>query len=105
MLEPENEYRRRGIEACARYVKETGAVQLRVPYDFVTPEHWSPRVSRRGAGQAVGSEAGTLAPSRRAALEEIDPGWSPALGHRLATQLPPHPDPRAGRWEPADSGR
>ncbi|MDQ8705399.1 helicase associated domain-containing protein [Streptomyces sp. LHD-70] len=42
VLEPEGEYWRRGIEACARYVKETGAEQLRVSYDYVTPEGWSP---------------------------------------------------------------
>ncbi|MGW7712467.1 Helicase associated domain protein, partial [Streptomyces sp. NPDC054771] len=167
VIEPENTFWRRGIQACVRYVKETGAQQLRVPYDYVTPDSWVPAgfplgtwladqrkfhkagsldagrveqlgglgmvwshqdvafeeglsaarawaavhghllppatavwdgypvgtwtknqrfaaraadtvVQRREAGLAVETSAGALAETRRAALEEIDPGWCPA---------------------------
>ncbi|MFK4212742.1 Helicase associated domain protein [Streptomyces sp. NPDC030920] len=167
VIEPENTFWRRGIQACVRYVKETGAQQLRVPYDYVTPGSWVPAgfplgtwladqrkfhkagsldagrveqlgglgmvwshqdvafeeglsaarawaavhghllppatavwdgypvgtwtknqrfaaraadtvVQRREAGLAVETSAGALAETRRAALEEIDPGWCPA---------------------------
>ncbi|MGW9054970.1 Helicase associated domain protein, partial [[Kitasatospora] papulosa] len=166
VIEPENTFWRRGIQACVRYVKETGAQQLRVPYDYITPDDWVPAgfplgtwladqrknhkagrldpgrveqlaglgmvwshqdvafeegltaarawatvhghllppttavwdgypvgvwvknqryaaraadmaVQRRQAGLAVGPSAGALAEARRAALEEIDPGWCP----------------------------
>ncbi|MFF1584884.1 Helicase associated domain protein [Streptomyces sp. NPDC058283] len=167
VIEPENTFWRRGIQAAARYVKETGAGQLRVPYDYVTPDDWVPagfplgtwladqrkthkagrldagrveqlaglgmvwshqdvafeeglaaarawatvhghllppttavwdgypvgvwvknqryaaraadaNAQRRQAGLAVESSAGALTEARRAALEEIDPGWCPA---------------------------
>ncbi|MET9662354.1 Helicase associated domain protein [Streptomyces sp. NPDC006510] len=167
VIEPENTFWRRGIQACVRYVKETGAGQLRVAYDYITPEGWVPAgfplgtwladqrkthkagrldagrveqlarlgmvwshqdiafeegltaarawaavhghllppttaawdgypvgtwtknqryaaraadtvVQRRGAGLPVESSAGALTEARRAALEEIDPGWCPA---------------------------
>ncbi|MEU4506970.1 Helicase associated domain protein [Streptomyces sp. NPDC024089] len=166
VIEPENTFWRRGIQACVRYVKETGAQQLRVPYDYVTPDTWVPAgfplgtwladqrkthkaggldvgrveqlgglgmvwshqdvafeegltaarawaavhghllppatavwdgypvgtwaknqryaaraadqiVQRRQAGLPVPSSAGALTEVRRAALEEIDPGWCP----------------------------
>ncbi|WP_329191294.1 DEAD/DEAH box helicase [Streptomyces sp. NBC_01435] len=167
VIEPENTFWRRGIQACVRYVKETGAQQLRVPYDYITPDGWVPAgfplgtwladqrkfhkagsldagrveqlgglgmvwshqdvafeeglsaarawaavhghllppatavwdgypvgtwtknqrfaaraadtvVQRREAGLAVETSAGALTETRRAALEEIDPGWCPA---------------------------
>ncbi|MFC9758569.1 helicase associated domain-containing protein [Streptomyces sp. NPDC056921] len=166
VIEPENTFWRRGIQACARYVKETGAQRLRVPYDYTTPDTWVPagfplgtwladrrkshkagrldagrveqlaglgmvwshqdiafeegltaarawatvhghllpptaavwdgypvgvwvknqrfaaraanaNAQRREAGLAVESSAGALPEARRAALEEIDPGWCP----------------------------
>ncbi|WP_331754117.1 helicase associated domain-containing protein [Streptomyces sp. NBC_00826] len=166
VIEPENTFWRRGIQACVRYVKETGADQLRVPYDYTTPDDWVPagfplgtlladqrkshkagrldtgrveqlgrlgmvwshqdvafeeglaaarawatvhghllppatavwdgypvgtwtknqryaartadtNAERREAGLPVESSAGTLTEARRAALEEIDPGWCP----------------------------
>ncbi|MFE6497157.1 Helicase associated domain protein [Streptomyces sp. NPDC057748] len=166
VIEPENTFWRRGIQACVRYVKETGAQQLRVPYDYITPDDWVPagfplgtwltdqrkthkagrldagrveqlaglgmvwshqdvafeegltaarawaavhghllppttavwdgypvgtwaknqrfaaraadaNAQRREAGLAVESSAGALTEARRAALEEIDPGWCP----------------------------
>ncbi|MGW2090534.1 helicase associated domain-containing protein, partial [Streptomyces sp. NPDC001880] len=40
VIEPENTFWQRGIQACVRYVKETGAQQLRVPYGYVTPDDW-----------------------------------------------------------------
>ncbi|MFJ8856507.1 Helicase associated domain protein [Streptomyces sp. NPDC102437] len=166
VIEPENTFWRRGIQACVRYVEEAGAQQLRVPYDYTTPEGWVPAgfplgtwladqrkshkagrldtgrveqlaglgmvwshqdvafeeglaaarawaavhghllppatavwdgypvgawtknqryaaraadqiVQRRQAGLPVASSAGALTEARRAALEEIDPGWCP----------------------------
>ncbi|GAA2345483.1 DEAD/DEAH box helicase [Streptomyces kunmingensis] len=42
VIDPENAYWRRGIQACLQYLKETGGEVLRVPQRFVTPEDWSP---------------------------------------------------------------
>ncbi|MEU2674665.1 helicase associated domain-containing protein [Streptomyces sp. NPDC007164] len=166
VIEPENTFWRRGIQACVRYVEETGAQQLRVSYGYVTPDDWVPAgfplgtwladqrkfhkagrldagrveqlaglgmvwshqdvafeeglaaarawaavhghllppatavwdgypvgtwaknqrfaaraadqiAQRRQAGLPVASSAGALTEARRAALEEIDPGWCP----------------------------
>ncbi|WP_330301522.1 MULTISPECIES: helicase associated domain-containing protein [unclassified Streptomyces] len=38
VIDPENTYRRRGIAAASRWLRETGSDQLRVPYDYVTPQ-------------------------------------------------------------------
>ncbi|MGX1676320.1 Helicase associated domain protein [Streptomyces sp. NPDC055400] len=42
IIDPENAYWRRGIQACIQYLKETGAQALQVPYRYVTPDDWSP---------------------------------------------------------------
>lgn len=79
VLEPENAFWRRGIEACVRYVKETGAAQLRVPYGFVTPPEWSPAGFPLGtwlADQRRFSKAGRLAPARVAELDGLGMVWS-----------------------------
>lgn len=69
VLEPEGEYWRRGIEACARWVKETGAVQLRVSSLVVdkVPVPWPCRSKHRSGfryipvteGRASGRLVGT----------------------------------------------
>ncbi|MFF1651576.1 helicase associated domain-containing protein [Streptomyces sp. NPDC058240] len=41
VIEPENSFWRRGIQATTRYVKETGAVPLRMPYGCFTPDDWA----------------------------------------------------------------
>lgn len=79
VLEPEGEYWRRGIEACARYVKETGAEQLRVPYDYVTPDEWSPAGFPLGtwlATQRKTYKAGRLDAERVAELDALGMVWS-----------------------------
>ncbi|NBE56392.1 DEAD/DEAH box helicase [Streptomyces boluensis] len=79
VLEPENEFFRRGIAACTRYVKETRAGQLRVPYDYVTPDDWSPAGFPLGtwlADQRRFNKTGALSPERAGALEKLGMVWS-----------------------------
>ncbi|WP_331737248.1 Helicase associated domain protein [Streptomyces sp. NBC_00019] len=79
VLEPEGEYWRRGIEAAARYVKETSARHLRVPYDFVTPEDWSPAGFPLGVWlktQRQANKAGRLDGERVAELDALGMVWS-----------------------------
>ncbi|MET7520690.1 Helicase associated domain protein, partial [Streptomyces sp. NPDC005480] len=79
VLEPEGEYWRRGIEASARYVKETGTEQLRVPYDYVTPEDWTPAGFPLGtwlATQRKTFKAGRLDAERVAELDVLGMVWS-----------------------------
>ncbi|MFF3787462.1 Helicase associated domain protein, partial [Streptomyces sp. NPDC001933] len=79
VLEPENTFWRRGIQACVRYVKETGAVQLRVPYDYVTPEGWAPAGFPLGtwlADQRKSHKAGRLDAGRVEQLARLGMVWS-----------------------------
>ena len=79
VLEPEGEYWRRGLEAAARYVKETGAEQLRVPYDYVTPPAWSPAGFPLGtwlATQRKTFRAGRMEAERAAELDALGMVWS-----------------------------
>ncbi|QLE75787.1 helicase [Streptomyces rectiverticillatus] len=79
VIEPENAFWRHGIEACVRYVKETGAGQLRVPYDFITPEDWVPAGFPLGtwlADQRRFNKAGRLTPARVTELDDLGMVWS-----------------------------
>ncbi|MFI7005563.1 Helicase associated domain protein [Streptomyces sp. NPDC050145] len=79
VLEPEGEYWRRGIEACARYAEETGTGQLRVPYDYVTPEGWSPAGFPLGVWlktQRTAYKAGRLDAERARELDALGMVWS-----------------------------
>ncbi|MFF2654318.1 Helicase associated domain protein [Streptomyces sp. NPDC058045] len=79
VLEPENEYWRRGIEAAVRWVKETGAEQLRVPYDYITPEDWTPAGFPLGTWLATrrkARKAGQLDAERIAELDALGMVWS-----------------------------
>lgn len=78
VIEPENAFWRRGIEACVR-LKETGAEQLRVPYGFVTPEDWVPAGFPLGtwlADQRRFNKAGRLTAARVGELDELGMVWS-----------------------------
>lgn len=79
VIEPENTFWRRGIQACVRYVKETGADQLRVPYDYVTPEGWVPAGFPLGtwlADQRKSHKAGRLDAGRVEQLAGLGMVWS-----------------------------
>ncbi|MCC3777452.1 DEAD/DEAH box helicase [Streptomyces sp. UNOB3_S3] len=79
VIEPENAFWRRGIEAVMRYVKETGATQLRVPYGLVTLQSWSPAGFPLGtwlADQRRFRKAGRLASDRVAELDGLGMVWS-----------------------------
>ncbi|MFI0241748.1 Helicase associated domain protein [Streptomyces sp. NPDC016845] len=79
VLEPEGEYWRRGVEAAARFVKESGGGELKVAYDFVTPATWSPAGFPLGvwlATQRKNRKAGRLDAERAADLDELGMVWS-----------------------------
>ncbi|MFD7527433.1 Helicase associated domain protein [Streptomyces sp. NPDC059849] len=79
VIEPENTFWRRGIQACARYVKETGAQQLRVAYDYVTPDDWVPAGFPLGtwlADQRKFHKAGRLDAGRVEQLGGLGMVWS-----------------------------
>ncbi|MEU9663543.1 DEAD/DEAH box helicase [Streptomyces chartreusis] len=80
VIDPEGAYWRRGIEAATRWLRETGASELRVPYTYVTPEDW-PGVGSHPLGVFVADQrkyyaAGTLEASRVAELEQLGMVWS-----------------------------
>ncbi|MFF3788336.1 Helicase associated domain protein [Streptomyces sp. NPDC001933] len=79
VIEPENTFWRRGIQACVRYVKETGAQQLRVPYDYITPDDWVPTGFPLGtwlADQRKTHWAGRLDAGRVEQLDGLGMVWS-----------------------------
>ncbi|MEU4351840.1 helicase associated domain-containing protein [Streptomyces sp. NPDC023838] len=79
VIEPENEYWRRGIQAAMRYVKESGAGELRVPYDYITPDDWKPARFPLGtwlADQRRYYNTGRLAKERIKQLDELRMVWS-----------------------------
>ncbi|MFD0541812.1 Helicase associated domain protein [Streptomyces mexicanus] len=83
VIDPENAYWRRGIAAATRWLRETGADQLRVPYDCVVQREASDEGA--GAGFPLGVwladqrryyNAGTLDAERVAELEALGMVWS-----------------------------
>ncbi|MFE2937346.1 Helicase associated domain protein [Streptomyces sp. NPDC059278] len=79
VIEPENTFWRRGIQACARYLKETGTDQLRVPYDYITPDDWVPAGFPLGtwlADQRKFHKAGRLDAGRVEQLAGLGMVWS-----------------------------
>ncbi|WP_331750639.1 helicase associated domain-containing protein [Streptomyces sp. NBC_00046] len=79
VIEPENTFWRRGIQVAARYVKETGAQQLRVPYDYITPDDWAPAGFPLGtwlADQRKTHKAGRLDAGRVEQLAGLGMVWS-----------------------------
>ncbi|WP_406011735.1 helicase associated domain-containing protein [Streptomyces sp. NBC_00984] len=79
VIEPENTFWRRGIQACVRYVKDTGAGQLRVPYGYITPDDWVPAGFPLGtwlADQRKNHKAGRLDAGRVEQLDGLGMVWS-----------------------------
>ncbi|MFI5808683.1 Helicase associated domain protein [Streptomyces sp. NPDC051561] len=80
VIEPENEYWRRGIEASVQYAEEVGGEELLVPYAFVTPDDWMPGNYPLGvwhADQRRYYRAGKLDPARVDELDELGMVWNP----------------------------
>ncbi|WP_331749467.1 Helicase associated domain protein (plasmid) [Streptomyces sp. NBC_00984] len=79
VIEPESTFWRRGIQACVRYVEETGAQQLRVSYDYVTPDDWVPAGFPLGTwltDQRKTHKAGCLDAGRVEQLDGLGMVWS-----------------------------
>ncbi|MEU8894199.1 Helicase associated domain protein [Streptomyces sp. NPDC048442] len=82
VIEPENTYWRRGIEATVQYRAEVGGggSELLVPYAFVTPPGWTPGNYPLGvwhADQRRYYRAGKLDPVRVAELDDLGMVWNP----------------------------
>ncbi|MGW1044764.1 Helicase associated domain protein [Streptomyces sp. NPDC002547] len=80
VIDPENTYWRRGVDAASRWLKETRSEQLRVPYDYKTPEDW-PAVGGFPLGvwladQRRAYNASTLEDGRVAELNVLNMVWS-----------------------------
>ncbi|MFE0923008.1 Helicase associated domain protein [Streptomyces nigra] len=81
VIDPEGAYWRRGIEAARRWLRETGASELRVPFTYVTPEDWGAGIGGHPLGVWVADQrryyaAGVLEASRVAELEALGMVWS-----------------------------
>ncbi|WP_406255844.1 Helicase associated domain protein [Streptomyces nigra] len=81
VIDPEGAYWRRGIEAARRWLRETGASELRVPYTYVTPEDWGAGIGGHPLGVWVADQRryyadGVLEASRVAELEDLGMVWS-----------------------------
>ncbi|MFF8717379.1 helicase associated domain-containing protein [Streptomyces sp. NPDC015184] len=96
------------VRTTARYMKETGARELRVPYDYVTPDDWVPAgfpLETWLADQRKTHKAGRLDPGRVEQLGRAGHGLVPP-GHRVRGR--PHGFPRLGgraRASPAFGNR
>ncbi|MGW2612303.1 Helicase associated domain protein [Streptomyces mirabilis] len=80
IIDPEGAYWRRGIEAATRWLRETGAAELRVPYTYVAPDEWG-AVGGYPLGRWIADlrryyAAGTLEPGRVTELEALGMVWS-----------------------------
>ncbi|GAX56417.1 helicase associated domain-containing protein [Streptomyces olivochromogenes] len=80
IIDPEGAYWRRGIEAATKWLRETGNVELRVPYVFVAPAEWG-AVGGYPLGRWIGEQrryyaAGILEAKRVVELEALGMVWS-----------------------------
>ncbi|WP_438828222.1 Helicase associated domain protein [Streptomyces mirabilis] len=80
IIDPEGAYWRRGIEAATRWLRETGAAELRVPYTYVAPDEWG-AVGGYPLGRWLADvrryyAAGTLEGKRVSELEALGMVWS-----------------------------
>ncbi len=80
VLHPETDYWRSGLAAAARYAKEIAKNgELKVSYDYVTPEDWAPGSFPLGTWlkkQRTDYRAGDLAAERVRELEELGVVWA-----------------------------
>ncbi|MFD3337521.1 Helicase associated domain protein, partial [Streptomyces sp. NPDC058700] len=90
IIDPENAYWRRGVQASIQYLKETGAQVLQVPQRYVTPGDWSPARFPLGvwlADQRKHYNAELLEGERVRQLDRLGMVWSAhdnAFGEGLA---------------------
>ncbi|WP_046730763.1 Helicase associated domain protein [Streptomyces humi] len=80
VIDPEKAYWRRGIEVAARWLRESGDAELRVPYTYVSPEGWG-AAGGHPLGVWVADQrryyaAGTLEAARVRELEALGMVWS-----------------------------
>ncbi|MFB7853536.1 helicase associated domain-containing protein [Streptomyces sp. NPDC056053] len=80
VIDPEGAYWRRGVEAAARWRRETGNTALRVSYAYETPVGWGSvggyPLGRWLASQRTAYAAGTLEAGRVVELEGLGMVWS-----------------------------
>ncbi|MFJ6701009.1 Helicase associated domain protein [Streptomyces sp. NPDC091272] len=79
VLHPETDFWRAGIAAAVRYRQEAGVEELRVPYDFVTPDGWVMGGFPLGTwlrNQRTAYRADTLVSGRVRELEKLGVVWS-----------------------------
>ncbi|MEU2871632.1 Helicase associated domain protein [Streptomyces olivoreticuli] len=79
VINPETTFWRRGIEAATRWMTETKAEQLRVPYGYITPAEWKPAGFPLGtwlADQRKFARAGNLDRTRVEELDRLGMVWS-----------------------------
>ncbi|MFI5809323.1 Helicase associated domain protein [Streptomyces sp. NPDC051561] len=80
VLHPESDYWRSGLAAAVQYGKEVARNgELKVPYDYVTPQDWTPGGFPLGTWlkkQRKDYRAGDLAPERVRELEKLGVVWA-----------------------------
>ncbi|MER5503138.1 Helicase associated domain protein [Streptomyces sp. NPDC002561] len=80
VIDPEGAYWRRGVEAAARWLRETGSAALRVPFAYEAPVEWGSvggyPLGRWLASQRTAYADGTLEAGRVVELEALGMVWS-----------------------------
>ncbi|MFF0205917.1 Helicase associated domain protein [Streptomyces sp. NPDC005017] len=81
VIDPEKTYWRRGIQAATRWLQETASKQLRVPYEYRTPDHWAGSAADFPLGAWLADQrryynTSDLDPKRVEQLEALGMVWS-----------------------------